>query len=199
MSAPVLRGMAADVYEDLEPLAREDDQHGYALAHLVAALCAPVEDLWDWTLETDDTPAMGAFLDPDRCPAFAVPWLGQFRGVRIPAGTPDAVARQRVKDAAGFERGKTSAIVAAAQTTLTGTRTVNVTERPSGDAWKLTVRTRTSETPDSAATLAAMLAVKPGGITLTHVVSDAPLIDEGTRVIDSTTATIDAATTADVT
>lgn len=67
-------------------------------------------------------------------------------------------------------RGTAPAMVSAAQATLIGTRRVVLRERFTGDPWKINVVTFTDETPDAAATLAALLTQKPAGIILTHTV-----------------------------
>jgi hypothetical protein len=80
---------------------------------------------------------------------------------------------------------------AAVAATLTGSQSVSVLERVGGDPYALTVVVRTSETPDSAATLAAAMTQKPIGLILTLVVSNATIIDSLTGTIDALTGTID--------
>jgi hypothetical protein len=89
----------------------------------------------------------------------------------------DAIRRQQGKD-----RGTVDAQISAVQDTLTGTKYANLLERVGGDAYAATMVVRASECPSSAATLAAWLNV-----------------DEGTRTIDASANTIDAAALADVT
>lgn len=97
-------------------------------------------------------------------------WLGQLVGVVPPAGS---VEQQRLTiRARGYSRGTVDSIRKAAQATLTGTKRVTITERTDADAYAIEVITYESETPSLAATLAAILAVKPGGLILTY---DAPL------------------------
>jgi hypothetical protein len=96
-------------------------------------------------------------------------WTGQFLGVQIPDSANDTTARNLIRDRPSFRRGTPEAISAAARTTLTGTQYVTLFEREGG-AYKLRVQTFTEETPDSAATQAAILAQKPAGLTLTFQV-----------------------------
>lgn len=97
-------------------------------------------------------------------------WLGQLAGVPPTGGT---VEEQRAAvRARGYARGTVAAIKAAAAATLTGTKRVTVTERADGAAYRLEVTTYQSETPDKAATEAAIRAVKPAGLLLTY---DAPI------------------------
>lgn len=144
------------------------------------------------------SPGYSVFLDIDRCPAIALPWLAQFKGVVIPDGLTVQEQRNWVRTAEGQRRGTVDALVAAAKRHLTGTKTVRVLERVGGNAYALTVITRTSETPDPATTLADIVAAKRIGILLTHVVSDAPIVDEWARTITAMTVSIDAMTLADV-
>jgi hypothetical protein len=82
----------------------------------------------------DGTPGWAILLDPDLCPAEALPYLAQFVGVKLPEGLTEAQQRFRIKATDGFNRGKPSAIIAAAQQFLTGNKTVIIRERdPSVD------------------------------------------------------------------
>lgn len=147
-----------------------------------------------------DVPGYSVFLDIDRCPAIALPWLAQFKGVVIPGGLSEAEQRDWIRTAEGQRRGMTPALVAAGQRHLAGARTVRVLERVGGNAYALTAITRTSETPDPATTLADLKAAKRIGIVLTHVVSDDPIWDEATLAWSAVGAgvTWDTATTGTV-
>jgi hypothetical protein len=63
----------------------------------------------------------------------------------------------------------------------------------------LMIRTNASETPNPAATEAAIRANIPGGIVLLYITSDSPVINTGTRTIDASVHLIDTATASDVT
>lgn len=69
-----------------------------------------------------------------------------------------------------YHRGTPASIISAAQATLTGTQTVTLTEFYEGNPYFLQVITYTAQTPNPDQTLAAILAVKPGGIILTYSV-----------------------------
>lgn len=99
-------------------------------------------------------------------------WLGQFLGVRRSKPTPDADFRVSIGAVEGFSRGTPASIKNAAGLTLTGAKKVNFYERLAGDAYDLTVVTYTTETPNPAATEAAIRSLKPAGIKLTFVVVD---------------------------
>lgn len=104
--------------------------------------------------------------------AKALGWLGQFLGVRLQPFLTDSERRTAIGEVEGFARGTVSAIRAAAARTLTGNKTVNLNERVGGNAYYLSVISYTGETPDPAATEAAIRALKPAGIVLGYQVLD---------------------------
>lgn len=193
---PVLRGEAAQVFQQISPA-----DPGDVMATYVAALMGPVEDVTEWAADRDGRTGWAMVLDIDTCPDFLLSWLGRFRGVRIAPGTSPVEARRLIRESHGFQRGTRTGLISDVQQTLTGTKTVRVIERPSAQPHTTEVITRPTETPDTAATLAAARdrRRKPLGILITLTVTDMPLIDEGTRTIDAATSTIDTATLADVT
>lgn len=111
-------------------------------------------------------------LDPERTPAPWLPWLAQYRGVRLREGLDDASQRLRVREAAGQRRGTAAAVRAAARQLLTGDRRVELTERADGDPYRLAVATYTAQTPDPDAVEAALRAEKPAGLVLVYEVRD---------------------------
>lgn len=194
------------LYQRLAPVATYDDSNGGIVAALADTLALPqavVDDIArdDFSRPAGSQLAWQPLLDPDTTPAAFLPWLAQFPGVKLlPSDLTEAQQRARISQAAGFYRGTTRAIVEAVQPTLTGNRTVIVQNNVGGNPWAQTVITRTAETPDAAATTRTALSQKAAGVIQTMVISDVPIIDEGTRTIDAGTVTIDAPPTpADVT
>ena len=158
-----------ELYADVAPLAWEDPGNGYALRTLTEAL----GDMFDEVrslVRTDSAgnPGWTIVLDVDRCPTAFLPWLGQFVGVQVDPSLTDPQQRAQIRAETGMARGSVPAMVAAAQKYLTGSRTVQVIERVSGDAYALDVFTFTSETPDSTIVQAALTAAKPAGLNLTY-------------------------------
>jgi hypothetical protein len=109
-----------------------------------------------------------------------------------------AYARDAIRRQGGKQRGKPDAILSAVEDTLTGTRHAVLLERVGGNAYALTLITRPSETPDPALTAARAETQKPAGMIITHTLTEFPIIDEGSKAIDSGTATIDTAAITDV-
>jgi hypothetical protein len=158
---------ADDLRTALAPLATPDLA---TYAGAIGAMFAPVDDL---VRDTDAGDGWTALLDVDRAPADALAFLAQFVGVD------------------GFKRGSAGAVRAAAQQYLTGARRVIFRERDGG-AYRLTVITYTADTPDPAAVLRALLAQKPAGIILTHLVENGQDYQQ-VRTIHATYAAVKAA------
>jgi hypothetical protein len=159
---------AARLYVALAPLAQQDPENAWSLLILCNAIGTMYQLLDDYVRDSPDGPGWSALMDLARCPTEALGWLAQFAGVRMLPGLTDQQQRDRIKSTGGFRRGTTAAITAAAQPTLTGTKTVGITERYTGDPYQLAVNTYASETPDTVATYNAILAAKPAGLLLTY-------------------------------
>lgn len=198
MTFPALGSVGAELYAANEPLAYADPGHDYALAVLCGAIGAMWQDVADLAEERDGRPQWAALVDVETSPDYALPWLAQIPGVKLTAGATAEQQRDETRRLSGQARCRPQSMKDEAAPTLSGTKTVILLERTSS-AWTLTAITRTAETPDPAATLAALLRQKVGGDVLTHIVSDAPIIDEGTLTINAATGTIDTATVADIT
>lgn len=197
MTPPTVPNPAGDWYDELQVAQPGDDQRGYPLLLLLGALAKPFEQLHDLVRDTDTGAGWSALFDPERAPSWALPWLAQAYG-NDARGRTDEQIRFEARTLPRFQRGTPAAIIAAAAATLTGDKVVRLLERDDSE-YHFTVITRTAETPDAAATLSAITAQKPAGLMFDHVVSDAPLINEGTLTIDDVAVSIDTATLADVT
>jgi hypothetical protein len=159
---------AARLYGMLEPLAQYDPLNGWALVILLNAIGAEYQLVEDYVRDTPAGPGWSLLLDLNRCPSEALGWLAQFVGVRLLPGASDADSRHRIANVSGWWRGTPATIQQAAWRTLTGQARVYLTERD-GDPYTLTVLTYSHETPNPAATEAAILAEKPAGIILNYV------------------------------
>jgi hypothetical protein len=159
---------AYELYQGLEPLHFGESTHGYALAYY----CRAIGLMFDYIDKLARQYEWESIMDPNEVPREGIRWLGQFVGVQIDHGTPEGQMRAKLLDRSGWYRGTPLAIANAAAATLTGTRSVILLERYGGNAWHLRVLTRTGETPVPAATLDAVLNVKPAGIILEHQVVD---------------------------
>jgi hypothetical protein len=190
--------VGAELLDANEPLAFDDPANGWAFGHLCQAIGLMWQEVADLSEDRGSRPGWAALVDVETAPADALAWLAQIPGVKLTLRATEAAQRDEVRRASGQAVGRPASMIAKAQTTLTGSKTVRLVER-SSSAWQITVITRTTETPNPAATLAALMSEKPGADILIHVVSNAPVIDEGTRTIDAAAGTIDTATLANIT
>lgn len=125
--------IAEQTYRRLGPWTYQDAQNGFALAALIEALTA----VGGWV---DDAARVGyeVFLDPERCPWWALRWCGQAYGVRLfpepegfvrPAPEVEAAWRQEIADRPRWRRGHPDTIVAAARRHMSGEQRVQIRER----------------------------------------------------------------------
>lgn len=117
-------------------------------------------------------------------------YLAQLAGVRVPQGLSEASMKVVIERAEARRRGRLDYMVELAKSTLTGTKTVITMER-STSAWTLRILTRTSETPDPAATEAAIRRGKPAGIVLDYAAVAGITWDEAVSQWNSATVTWD--------
>jgi hypothetical protein len=154
--------------ERTQPLALNDADYGFAHAYLCEALSRPFLQTQEIFDPEGDIPPVAPLFSPELCPDWALPWLAQLVGFRIPVGTDPATARAMIANVSGFARGTPAAIKAAAGFYLTGAKTVYFNERFANDPYALGVITLATETPDPAKVEAAIRAQKPGGIILSY-------------------------------
>jgi hypothetical protein len=135
----------------------------------VGAMFAEVE----MYAEDEEQPGWENLLDPDTCPAQALPYLAQYVGERLPKGLPEAQQRQWIKDAPNQRRGTVASFVRAAERALDPdtTQLVSVIERD-GDVDTVTVVTYTDQTPDPVAVERELNTVFPLDMTLNYLVRD---------------------------
>lgn len=170
MPAPDLTPTGEYIWDEVGVAQPGDDQRGWPARMLVGAVAKALGPLFDLVRDTEDGPGWSAVLDPDRAPVWALPWLGNFVGVTLPPGLTEAQQRARLVNPPAFNRGTFDGLVAAVRQTITGTGYVFALERQ-GSPYRITVVTRTSETPDPGGTLVAAKSQKPAGLVLTHVIT----------------------------
>lgn len=170
MPRPEASAAAEEIYEGLEPAftTGDEDRDWIALKICMAIVAGRIDLLHSYLIDdVFDLPAWAVIFDPERCPVEALPYLAQFDGAVF---TPDMDAeaqRKAIQTPEAFSRGRKASIEAVAKRRLTGTKTVIVVERYTGNAWRLLVETLESETPDPAGTLSDIVVYqKPIGIVL---------------------------------
>jgi hypothetical protein len=190
----------ARLYQQMLPMAGDDEANGYAMAHLCAVLMAPVELVTQLASDDGDLPGWRNAVDVDEAPAQLLPWLGQFNGTPLQDGEPVEEQRRKIREARGSHRGTTRAVISDLKATLTGTQSVVVIERD-GDPFQNLFVVLPAEMPNEAVSIAALSnrQTKPLGVINTLVSVESPIIDEGTKTIDEATGVIDTAKLSDIT
>jgi hypothetical protein len=160
--------MGLRLRERTQPLAPHDADYDYAHAYLSEGMMRPWEQVAELVDPPDPYPPWAPLFNVYICPDWALPWLAQIVGVRLPASlTPDdAVAA--IVGLAGQARGGPAAIKTVVGLFLTGSKSMYFRERDGGDAYALEIVTLEGETPDPAAVQRAILSQKPGGIVLSY-------------------------------
>jgi hypothetical protein len=138
----------------------------------LAEMFRPVEEL---VRARDGMPAGSQILDVDRAPVWWLPVLAQHVGVQLVEGDTEAQSRERIRSVAGFKRGTVASLRAAAQRTLTGTKSVTIDERTTS-AYHFQISTLPGETPNPDVVYADIVAAKPAGLQF-----DYNLVSAGTR------------------
>jgi hypothetical protein len=167
--APEVSPAALELYEAMDPaFTAPDPAHDYTLLKLCGALTTGNIDLiFEIVTDRAAGPGWQILLDPERCPAAALPYLAQFVGAVLTPNMNEAERRAAISEPEGFGRGTPSAIVAVAKRRLTGTKTVLLVEFYTGNAYRMKLVTLESETPEPEETLADILREqKPIGIRL---------------------------------
>lgn len=169
MPRPTVSDITEEVYAALEPLSRFDEQLGWPLLLYIEAWAGSMlGDLYDIVRDRDEQAGWAVLFDPDQCPADGLQYLAQFVGVQLSDSMTESEKRAAIKNPEGFARGTPAAMSEAIKRTLTGNKSVMITERHLNSAWNLWVRTLASETPSQEETEVAILSQKPIGIVLLY-------------------------------
>jgi hypothetical protein len=151
-----------------------DAENGYVGAILSGAFATMIDPVSDIVRDqADGTPGYAILFSPDALVSIGrpewLPWLAQFVGdSQAVLSAPDVATKQAIiKTPLNFTRGRPSTIVAAAQNTLTGARTVILNTFLGGSSNALGITTFTSQTPNPTATINAIMAVMPAWIVPT--------------------------------
>jgi P2-related tail formation protein len=135
---------ALRLWESTGPISTWDTDAGWPLLRWLSGPGTILQVLDDLCRDTPDDPGWSVLLDVDRCPTFALPWLGQFVGVRLAASLPDAEMRQAIRDEQGFSRGTLTALQQAAKPYLKPGASITIVERTT-DAYHFTVEVNSSD------------------------------------------------------
>jgi hypothetical protein len=163
---PVAPDLTEHLYEELGVTQPADEQLGWPFLIFLIGVARAMGELPTIVRDTDEGPGWSAVLDVDRCPVWALPWLGQFVGVTLNPGQTEAQQRALVSRPPAFRRGTVAALKEALRAQLTGNRTILLTERD-GSPYRITVSVYASQTPNPAQAEAAARSQKPAGLIMT--------------------------------
>lgn len=162
---------AEELYAALAPVQEAADEASgewIGLKACMALVAGKIDLIHGYLIDDEqDYPAWAIIFDPHRAPVEALPYLAQFDGAILRPDMDAEARRNAILAPEAFARGRLASLEAVARRRLTGTKTVIVTERYTGDAWKLRVETLVSETPEPAETQREIIEFqKPIGILL---------------------------------
>jgi Phage tail protein (Tail_P2_I) len=169
MAKPEASDAALELYEALDPAFTkgDEDRDWPALRLCIALVSGALDQVHEYVTDTDDGPGWQIIFDPQRCPTSALPYLAQFAGAKIRDDMSEAQIRAAIEEPEAFGRGTPAQIERVAKRRLTGSKTVILTERYTGNAWRLRVETVESETPEPGKTEAEITEeAKPIGVLL---------------------------------
>ena len=162
----VVQSALGDAAWDYLPQYIPDADDGTVRA-LLDSLAAPVVGLVDVLTDADTT------ADPYSTPFDRVAWLAAMAGIDISTVASDARKRAVIGDAAWRYRGTVQAIRTRVAETLTGAKNIEIVTNYGGDPDAISVTTFASQTPDEAATEAAIRAEIPAWMEATIVTNAA--------------------------
>lgn len=169
MSEPLASDAARELYEALDPAftVGDEDRDWTTLRFCEVLVSGNIDAIHEFVTEHEGRPGWQIIADPDLAPAALLPWLSQLDGATLRPDMDEAARRAAIIDPEAFGRGTLEALEAVAERRLTGTKTVIITERYTGKAWRLLIETLDEETPDPDLTEAEIMAEqKPIGIVL---------------------------------
>lgn len=187
MTEPFFDDATERMYARLPGVYRfEDANHNWTLKRYMSGIGVTLEELnvlidrFTYTPLDDgykETPDLHSDLvDPMNADVAWLPWLAQLVGVNFDFLLSEASQRMRIANALdGAQPGTEAAIIQAAQTVLTGSKTVFVYPRSNdvggvgaGTQWEILIKTLTAETTGDVVAAVTNLGAKPAGIKLYH-------------------------------
>lgn len=162
-----------DILDALAPMLYAEPTGTGPLTSYLTGLSRPYELVEDWASDTPTEVGWSLLLDPDRCPAEALPWLAQIVGLVLDTSLSEDDQRATIKATPNWKRGTPGAMRSAPLPWLTGTQSVVIRERYDGSGndapQDIEVITLSSETTDAAKVEAAIRSQKPAGDRLVYV------------------------------
>lgn len=157
--------LATDTVAALPEYVRVADEGlGGPLATWLAGLCDQVQPTVDMLADDD-------LVNPATCPPALLPYAGALGGIDL-EGVPSADVRPFLAQATAKLRGSEAAIRQRVGLTLTGSRTITIETCFGGDPLAMRITTYDAETPNPAATEAAIRLEAPAWLVVTVQVAE---------------------------
>jgi hypothetical protein len=164
------------IYDQIAPLAWADPTTGWHTLSFVNAIGEMFQDIADLVQDGPHREVgWSIVVDIDRVPDEGLGWLAQFLGIRFFVGVDAPTRRQQIRDHISWQRGTPASILAAVSLFLSGTKTVQMTER-NGSPYRLQVIIWSSEAPADTSATSPMIRyinayAKPAGIVMSLTVN----------------------------
>jgi hypothetical protein len=187
MTEPIFDESTERTYDRLPGVYKfEDTNHDWTMKRYLSGACKALFELDTLITRFRYTPPEDGYLeevdlhsdlvDPVTADASWLPWLSQLVGVHSEQLLTEAAQRDRIAQAFdGARPGTKSAIIQAAQTVLTGTKTVYVYQFSNdtsgingGTEWEILILTLSDETAGDVIAAVTNLGAKPAGVKLYH-------------------------------
>jgi hypothetical protein len=161
------------IYDGLEPVSKPDPALGWPLLAYINAMgemFQPAADLIE--NGPNGEPGWSIILDIDRIPDEGLPYLAQYLGMHFYQGITANTMRQQIRDHISWQRGTPASIFAGVRLFLTGTQTVQLTERDTS-AYHFNVAIWASEAPADTTLITRYINqfAKPAGLQWTLTVN----------------------------
>jgi hypothetical protein len=171
---PVVSANAEKLWQSLGPWRDADGEAtGWALLHFCEAHAGGNQIVDDLARDTDAGPGWSGIVDLARVPDDFVVWLAQFVGISARVGDTTASIREEITNRPRTKRGTPATVISAAQSVLSGSARVMLTERDTS-AYHFLLQTYVVQTPDAQAVVDAVNRVKPGGVMWVHELLTGP-------------------------
>jgi hypothetical protein len=168
-----IKDVTQRIYDNLEPLSKPDESLGWpllAFVNTMGEMFQPAADLCEDG--PNGEPGWSVVLDINRVADEGLDYLAQFLGLHFYIGIDAPTKRQQIRDHVSWQRGTVDSILAAVRLYLTGTKTVQLSERDTS-AYHFNVTIWQAEAPADTTALVAYVNkfAKPGGLWWTLTVN----------------------------
>lgn len=170
---PEVNEVAEKVYDEIRPAAYADEENDWILRHVINGWTLAMYEIWLIVRDNGNTPGWSIVMSPETAPVQFLNWLSVLLGSKPIVNETVEQARIRLGGMSGLRRGSLQALRSVAVRSLnSGDPDVEpyviFNERQGGNAYRLAIRTLSSQTPNEAQVASDLLTQKPGGIVMTY-------------------------------